>query len=113
RLPCRAKEVAMTGRSRSRSAADREPEAAPTTPLGFEERLTQLEAYLAELERGDVPLEEAIRKYEAAVAELRQCYALVEAAEAKIEALLESANGEPRTAVLPLDEDSDEGNGRR
>ncbi len=63
----------------------------------FEDRLARLEALLAELERGDLPLEEALRKHEAGIAELRRCYEMLDTADARVQKLIERADGTPGT----------------
>ena len=61
------------------------PEAAGAA--SFEDELENLERAVASLERGDLPLEEALRRYESGHRSLRRCHALLEAAEKRIEVL--------------------------
>ena len=73
-----------------------DPAAAAATPadaLRFEERLAKLETLLEQLERGDLPLDEAIRTYETGVAELRRCYDLLDAADERVRRLVERPDG--------------------
>lgn len=47
----------------------------------FEEALTQLEAIVEALENGDLPLEEAVKKYQEGMALAKHCHGLLENAE--------------------------------
>lgn len=57
--------------------------------LSFEEALDQLEAIVAELESGGLPLEQALEKFEVAMRLKKQCEELLAKAEARIEELTE------------------------
>lgn len=74
------------------------------TALPFEEALKQLEAIVARLERGDVPLEESIAIYTRGEALKARCDALLKQAEARIEKITLSADGKP-AGTTPLDVD--------
>ena len=56
-------------------------------------RSTELEALVAKLEQGDVPLEEALKTFERGVALTRQCQTALRTAQQKVEVLL-ARNGE-------------------
>jgi len=73
----------------------------------FEQSLTELEALVAKLEQGDVPLEEALKTFERGVALTRQCQTALRIAQQKVEVLL-SRNGE-ETVEPFLDGDDEEG----
>ena len=53
--------------------------------LSFEAALKELEAIVAKLERGDVPLEESIAIYERGEALKKRCEALLAEAEERVE----------------------------
>ena len=55
--------------------------------MSFEEALERLEALVAELERGELPLEESVRAYEEGVRLVRRCEKLLADAEARIRTL--------------------------
>jgi exodeoxyribonuclease VII small subunit len=80
--------------------------AAPTAPdlpgVSFEKALSELEAIVARLERGDVGLEESITIYERGEALKKHCEALLKRAEARIEKITLGADGRPR-GTEPLD----------
>ena len=73
----------------------------------FERSLTELEALVAKLEQGDVPLEEALKTFERGVALTRQCQAALRTAQQNVEVLL-ARNGEETIEALS-DEADDEG----
>ena len=60
----------------------------------FEEYLERLEAIADDLEEGDLPLEEALKKYEQALKAFRLCQQMLKKAEQRIEILLRNAEGE-------------------
>lgn len=72
--------------------------------LTLEERLTQVEALIAEMESGALPLEEALKQYE----EGMQALALLEkellAAQQKLTVLRRAADGSEEEVPLEVDE---------
>jgi len=66
----------------------------PQTPLqatdtpDFERALAELESLVERLERGDLPLEEALRTFERGVELTRHCQTSLKAAQQKVEILL-------------------------
>ncbi|MEO1701187.1 MAG: exodeoxyribonuclease VII small subunit [Pseudomonadota bacterium] len=73
----------------------------PST-LKFEDALTELEAIVDKLERGDVGLDESIKVYERGEALRARCDELLKAAEAKIEKIKLSRDGQA-SGTEPLD----------
>ena len=59
----------------------------------FEQAMADLEAVVARLEQGEVPLEEALKAFERGVALTRACQEALAAAEQKVEILLERPDG--------------------
>ncbi|MHB8605868.1 MAG: exodeoxyribonuclease VII small subunit [Thermoplasmatota archaeon] len=55
----------------------------------FEESLARLEGIVRDLERGELPLDDAMKRYEEGVALARACRARLEAIEGRIAILLE------------------------
>lgn len=77
----------------------------PVSKMSFEEAMTQLEAVVAELEGGEVGLDQSIKLYERG-AELRShCEAKLREAEEKVSAITLDGSGKP-TGSEPLDSDS-------
>lgn len=60
---------------------------------GFEESLTKLEEIVAQLERGDVPLEDSIRLFEEGTRLAAECRKQLEEAEGKVEMLVKQRDG--------------------
>ena len=59
----------------------------------FEDYLRQVEETVKSLEGGKLGLEESIEKYETGIKALRQCYAILEQAEKKIQLLVKEKDG--------------------
>jgi exodeoxyribonuclease VII small subunit len=63
---------------------------------GLEKSLEELEALVTRMEKGDLPLEQALKEFERVVKLTRQCQAALQAAEQKVEILLrKSEQAEP------------------
>jgi exodeoxyribonuclease VII small subunit len=72
---------------------------------GLEKSLEELEALVARLESGDLPLEQALKEFEQGVKLTRQCQAALQAAEQKVEILLKkTATAEPTPFAGSSDE---------
>ena len=76
-----------------------------TKPVDFEKALAELERLVERLERGDVPLDEALHTFERGVALTRHCQAALQAAQQKVEILLKRS-GQPE--VQPFEESGGE-----
>jgi exodeoxyribonuclease VII small subunit len=70
----------------------------------FEQSLAELEALVAKLEQGDVPLEDALKTFERGVALTRQCQTALRTAQQKVEILL-TRNGEESIESFADDEE--------
>ena len=71
--------------------------------MSFEQALDQLEKIVQKLESGEAPLQESIAIYERGEALKAHCEKLLKTAEARIEKITLSREGQP-TGVEPLDE---------
>ena len=76
--------------------------------LTFEEALSQLEALVARLEAGDLPLEEALRAFEEGVRLTRLCAERLEDAERRVHLLKRTPDGTERE--VPFDLGNEESN---
>ena len=65
----------------------------PAKKEKFEDHLKQVEEAVKALEGGKLGLEESIDKYETGMKALRQCYAILEQAEKKIQLLVKEKDG--------------------
>ena len=75
--------------------------------VDFEQSLVELEALVAKLEQGDVPLEEALKSFERGVALTRQCQTALRSAQQKVEVLL-ARNGTEEIAPFSDEEEEDD-----
>jgi exodeoxyribonuclease VII small subunit len=74
----------------------------------FEKQLTALETVVERLERGDLSLEESVRLFEEGVKLSDACKKELEAAEGKIQLLVEQRNGTMKVTDLDPEEDVEE-----
>jgi len=72
----------------------------------FDQGMAELEAIVARLEAGELPLEDALAAFEAGVALVRTLNQRLAEAEARVELLTRDANG--KLQLQPLDRDSKE-----
>ena len=84
------------------SEAAKKSSGADTQPT-FEEALARLEAIVAALEDGQVPLAESLARYEEGIKLLKQCYQSLSAAERKIE-LLSRVDSSGQAQCEPFDD---------
>lgn len=70
--------------------------------IKFEEALKKLERIVDELEKGELSLDEALKKYQEGIELSRACSARLESAKKKIEVLSRNKKGE--FELKPLDE---------
>lgn len=83
------------------------PDAArPVEELSFEAAMSELEAIVDRLEKGNVPLEESIAYYERGEALKERCAALLKNAEMRVEKVRLKEGGAP-AGTEPLDGDDD------
>jgi exodeoxyribonuclease VII small subunit len=69
----------------------------------FEESLKQLEVIVAQLERGDLPLEDSVKIFEEGMKLSAECKKQLEEAEGKVEILVKRRNGAmEREPLAPL-----------
>ncbi len=73
-------------------------------PPDFEQALDELEKLVERLERGDLPLDEALKTFERGVELTRHCQNALKAAQQKVEILLKRT-GQPRVEPFTVPED--------
>ena len=74
----------------------------PVSEMSFEQAMTELEKVVAQLERGDVPLEDSIKLYERGAELKARCEEKLKEAEEKVAAITLSADGQP-TGTKPVE----------
>jgi exodeoxyribonuclease VII small subunit len=76
----------------------------------FEQALTELETLVERLERGDLPLDEALKLFERGVTLTRLCQSSLQAAQQKVEILLKrSADAQPEPFEDAAEEEKEPG----
>ena len=78
-------------------------------PASFEKSLERLEQIIGELEKGDLPLDESLKRYEEGVRALRTCEAFLKMAEQRIRKLVETDDGTLQETAFELTETEDVG----
>lgn len=76
------------------------------TAPDFEQALKELEAIVARMEQGDIPLEESLRQFERGIALTRTCQEALKAAEQRVQILAEE-NAGSETRPFDVDEQPD------
>ena len=66
-------------------------------PVKFEDALNELEQIIAELESGELTLDESLERYERGIKALNACRKVLSQAEQKIQLLLRTSEGELTT----------------
>jgi exodeoxyribonuclease VII small subunit len=79
------------------------PSKAESKAPEFEQALAELEKLVERLERGDLPLDEALKTFERGVELTRQCQGALKAAQQRVEILLKR-NGQPESEPFALAE---------
>ena len=74
-------------------------------PVNLEKSLNQLESLVEELEDGDLPLEDAMKKFEQGIKLTRGAQGALKDAEQKVEILLKSAGGNDELADFQQEDD--------
>ena len=80
-------------------------------PVHFEAALERLETIVDELEGGELSLEESLARYAEGIRLSRKLTQSLDAAEKRIERLVEGGDGEPSTEPLPLEPKTGEPDG--
>ena len=70
----------------------------------FEEALARLETIVAELERGEMPLEDSMRIFEEGIKLSKVCLKMLDDAERKVEILVKDKDGRKRTRPFELED---------
>jgi exodeoxyribonuclease VII small subunit len=86
-------------------ARDPQSPLSPADAPDFERALGELESLVERLERGDLPLEEALRTFERGVELTRHCQSSLKAAQQKVEILLKRGGGQASIDSFGVPED--------
>ena len=83
--------------------AKKKPTADCDQPASFEEALAELEAVVADLEKGELGLAESLARYEMGIQRIRQCQEQLQRAERRI-ALLSGVDADGKPITQPYDD---------
>jgi len=72
--------------------------------INFEAAIAELEALVEEMERGDISLEDSLKKFERGIELTRACQQALQEAEQKIQMLIEKKQGDEIVDVDDLDQ---------
>lgn len=75
------------------------PKKSPS-PINFEDALKELEALVAQLEQGDLPLEETLKRFARGIELTRTCQQALRDAEQRVQMLVDK---EGQATLIPLD----------
>jgi exodeoxyribonuclease VII small subunit len=77
-------------------------------PAGFEQTLAELEQLVAQMESGNLPLDEALRQFERGVQLTRECQHSLQSAQARVQMLVQRPGG-PAIEAFDAGQDGDSG----
>ena len=77
--------------------------------LKFEDAMARLETIVADLEKGDLPLDESIRIFEEGIRLSKTCLKMLGEAERKVELLVQEKDGKKRLRAYTPDDEEAEG----
>jgi len=75
--------------------------------MTFEQALKSLEEAVAQLEKGQMPLDESLDCFEAGVQSANLCRKKLQAVESRVETLMKNADGSFTTETFGQDDDQD------
>ena len=81
--------------------------AAAPPELPFEEALARLEAVVAEMERGDLSMEDCLKRFEEGTALARSCRRRLQETEKRVEILLKDEAGKEQWQPLASEDDEE------
>ena len=73
--------------------------------LKFEDALARLEAIVAELENGELPLDQSLKMFEEGIKLSKICLKILDDAERKVELLVQDKDGRKRIQAFALGEE--------
>ena len=73
--------------------------------LKFEDALARLETIVAELERGDLPLNDSLKMFEEGIKLSKTCLKMLDDAERKVEIMVQDKDGKKRLEAYSIEEE--------
>ncbi len=77
-------------------------------PLKFEDALARLETIVAELEKGDLPLDDSLKIFEEGIKLSKTCLKMLDDAERKVEIMVQEKDGRKRLRALTIEDKQDD-----
>ena len=74
-------------------------------PLKFEDALARLETIVAELEKGDLPLNDSLKMFEEGIKLSKTCLKMLDDAERKVEIMVQDKDGKKRVEAYSIEEE--------
>lgn len=74
-------------------------------PLKFEDAMARLETIVAELEKGDLRLDESMKIFEEGIRLSKTCLKMLNDAERRVEVLIQDTDGKKRLRAFTTDDD--------
>lgn len=79
-------------------------------PLKFEDALARLETIVAELENGDLPLDDSLKIFEEGIKLSKTCLKMLDDAERKVQIMVQEKDGRKRLRALTIEDEQDDSN---
>ena len=76
--------------------------------IKFEEALSRLESIVAELEKGDLPLNDSLKIFEEGVKLSKTCLKMLDEAERKVEIMVQEKDGKKRLEAFSVESSNEE-----
>lgn len=73
--------------------------------LKFEDALARLETIVAELEKGDLPLNDSLKMFEEGIKLSKTCLKMLDDAERKVEIMVQDKDGKKRVEAYSIEEE--------
>ncbi len=77
-------------------------------PLKFEDALARLETIVAELEKGDLPLDDSLKIFEEGIKLSKTCLKMLDDAERKVQIMVQVKDGRKRLRALTIEDEQDD-----
>ncbi|MCH8040706.1 MAG: exodeoxyribonuclease VII small subunit [Nitrospirales bacterium] len=77
-------------------------------PLKFEDALARLETIVAELEKGDLPLDDSLKIFEEGIKLSKTCLKMLDDTERKVEIMVQEKDGRKRLRALTIEDKQDD-----
>ena len=74
--------------------------------LKFEDALARLETIVAELEKGDLPLNDSLKMFEEGIKLSKTCLKMLDDAERRVEIMVQDKDGKKRVEAFSIEEET-------